>query len=150
MRILRHRRLRHSDAQLEQLSVNAVSSPQRVGSAHAANQVANLRAYLRPSRPAPRFPCPIPGESSAVPSDNCGGLHDFETRTPTGPETRQEKPQHPIRDRKSTRLNSSHTVISYAVFCLKKKKKKKIKKITKTEIHNTHTTQQNQKNKRAS
>src|SRR5438132_4753593 len=29
-------------------------------------------------------------------------------------------------DRKSTRLNSSHTVISYAVFCLKKKKNKKI------------------------
>src|SRR5438034_7143281 len=28
-------------------------------------------------------------------------------------------------DRKSTRLNSSHTVISYAVFCLKKKKQKK-------------------------
>src|SRR5256885_7868169 len=30
-----------------------------------------------------------------------------------------------IQDRKSTRLNSSHLVISYAVFCLKKKKKKK-------------------------
>src|SRR5947207_10472083 len=29
-------------------------------------------------------------------------------------------------DRKSTRLNSSHTVISYAVFCLKKKKKELI------------------------
>src|SRR2546426_8101202 len=29
-------------------------------------------------------------------------------------------------DRKSTRLNSSHLVISYAVFCLKKKKKKKM------------------------
>src|SRR5438034_7004342 len=28
-------------------------------------------------------------------------------------------------DRKSTRLNSSHTVISYAVFCLKKKKQKR-------------------------
>src|SRR2546426_11875252 len=28
-----------------------------------------------------------------------------------------------IKDRKSTRLNSSHLVISYAVFCLKKKKK---------------------------
>jgi len=28
-------------------------------------------------------------------------------------------------DRKSTRLNSSHQIISYAVFCLKKKKKKK-------------------------
>ena len=33
------------------------------------------------------------------------------------------KPSHSVRpDRKSTRLNSSHTVISYAVFCLKKKK----------------------------
>src|SRR2546430_17430974 len=31
----------------------------------------------------------------------------------------------PMRDRKSTRLNSSHSQISYAVFCLKKKKKYK-------------------------
>src|SRR5574344_2346760 len=30
-------------------------------------------------------------------------------------------------DRKSTRLNSSHQIISYAVFCLKKKKKNKLK-----------------------
>src|SRR5437773_7284858 len=35
-------------------------------------------------------------------------------------------------DRKSTRLNSSHITISYAVFCLKKKKKTKI-------THNTYT-----------
>src|SRR5438876_3482227 len=33
-------------------------------------------------------------------------------------------------DRKSTRLNSSHPSISYAVFCLKKKKKKKKKNTT--------------------
>src|SRR5256885_3162884 len=33
-----------------------------------------------------------------------------------------------ILDRKSTRLNSSHLVISYAVFCLKKKKKNNILK----------------------
>src|SRR5690349_23894800 len=31
----------------------------------------------------------------------------------------------PLEDRKSTRLNSSHVEISYAVFCLKKKKKQK-------------------------
>src|SRR5438034_7802815 len=37
-----------------------------------------------------------------------------------------------VQDRKSTRLNSSHTVISYAVFCLKKKNKIKKK-------HNTNT-----------
>src|SRR5688572_31605182 len=35
---------------------------------------------------------------------------------------------HQTRDRKSTRLNSSHSQISYAVFCLKKKKKNKKKK----------------------
>src|SRR5690349_24056343 len=37
---------------------------------------------------------------------------------------RQEVPRQPHADRKSTRLNSSHVEISYAVFCLKKKKKK--------------------------
>src|SRR5688572_27113362 len=37
-------------------------------------------------------------------------------------------------DRKSTRLNSSHSQISYAVFCLKKKKKKKKKQNTKKKI----------------
>src|SRR5436190_12080725 len=42
----------------------------------------------------------------------------------------------PARDRKSTRLNSSHTVISYAVFCLKKKKKKK-NTTTQTKVMNT-------------
>src|SRR2546421_6092453 len=35
------------------------------------------------------------------------------------------KADYSARDRKSTRLNSSHDQISYAVFCLKKKKKKK-------------------------
>src|SRR3712207_8548918 len=32
----------------------------------------------------------------------------------------------PLQDRKSTRLNSSHANISYAVFCLKKKKNKQL------------------------
>src|SRR5256885_7163120 len=39
-----------------------------------------------------------------------------------------------VLDRKSTRLNSSHLVISYAVFCLKKKKK-----ISKLTLHNVST-----------
>src|SRR5206468_11085716 len=38
-------------------------------------------------------------------------------------------------DRKSTRLNSSHDQISYAVFCLKKKKKKKKKQTKKIKIN---------------
>src|SRR5438132_2772017 len=43
------------------------------------------------------------------------------------------------RDRKSTRLNSSHTVISYAVFCLKKKKKKHNKKTYPKKAEDTHS-----------
>src|SRR5438477_9044460 len=49
-----------------------------------------------------------------------------------GPERRRVRVHEEVRgdqssgDRKSTRLNSSHMSISYAVFCLKKKKKKKI------------------------
>src|SRR2546429_7034591 len=42
--------------------------------------------------------------------------------TPAKPEDRAEPYMNQIRDRKSTRLNSSHGYISYAVFCLKKKK----------------------------
>src|SRR5690348_17558214 len=41
-----------------------------------------------------------------------------------GPKTLGEIAAHERVDRKSTRLNSSHPSISYAVFCLKKKKKK--------------------------
>src|SRR5438874_9795812 len=44
-------------------------------------------------------------------------------------------------DRKSTRLNSSHVEISYAVFCLKKKKKKK-----KKQNDNIKVTETNKKN----
>src|SRR5437762_10101973 len=40
----------------------------------------------------------------------------------------------PHRDRKSTRLNSSHRCISYAVFCLKKKKIKNCTSYTPTDI----------------
>src|SRR5688572_32271647 len=48
-------------------------------------------------------------------------------------------PAGPARDRKSTRLNSSHSQISYAVFCLKKKKKQK-KRTTLNQILQTHQT----------
>src|SRR5258705_885567 len=40
-----------------------------------------------------------------------------------------------LRDRKSTRLNSSHLGISYAVFCLKKKKKKKSYRLMTSNIY---------------
>src|SRR2546426_8276386 len=41
-------------------------------------------------------------------------------------------------DRKSTRLNSSHLVISYAVFCLKKKKKQSLVNINTDKVSEPH------------
>src|SRR5205814_8360637 len=59
------------------------------------------------------------------PSDPSRRLHRVRRCHPWAP----WNPSHPVQparrvDRKSTRLNSSHLGISYAVFCLKKKKKK--------------------------
>src|SRR5438045_7705642 len=48
-----------------------------------------------------------------------------------------------ITDRKSTRLNSSHLGISYAVFCLKKKKKKKTQEKQNKTKTNTNNKQHN-------
>src|SRR5438309_6776705 len=60
---------------------------------------------ISPNPPAPGKPCCEP----------CGGAPKPPRVAPARP------PGPPPRDRKSTRLNSSHSSISYAVFCLKKK-----------------------------
>src|SRR5690242_20914048 len=66
----------------------------------------------------------VAGEGAAVALGI--GIHLRDTNLVT---IRAIGPDAPIydRDRKSTRLNSSHMSISYAVFCLKKKKKNKAK-----------------------
>src|SRR5947207_8335274 len=61
-------------------------------------------------------------------------------RRSVSPLRARRRPSRQTTDRKSTRLNSSHTVISYAVFCLKKKEKKKQTQEQKT--HNKTRTQQ--------
>src|SRR3712207_7356062 len=59
--------------------------------------------------------CCAPGPTWGMPSGVEPPTHDERAR---GPDEREGG-----RDRKSTRLNSSHANISYAVFCLKKKKR---------------------------
>ena len=58
--------------------------------------------------------------------DECIKLHANENPYPPSPELLnkifQRLDELELKDRKSTRLNSSHKPISYAVFCLKKKK----------------------------
>src|SRR5258707_8718425 len=56
-------------------------------------------------------------------SDQVQGPHDLRFEFVVLIRVREQHVQK-VRDRKSTRLNSSHANISYAVFCLKKKKKK--------------------------
>src|SRR5688572_31836255 len=71
------------------------------------------------------------GRSSRWRRDRCRHGRRRERRGGRRAETRT--------DRKSIRLNSSHSQISYAVFCLKKKKKKKYKLYI-NQTHNNNTT----------
>src|SRR2546422_7153875 len=48
---------------------------------------------------------------------------------------RRRQGERAVRDRKSTRLNSSHGYISYAVFCLKKKKKLQVFQVISNILH---------------
>src|SRR5438477_8665758 len=64
------------------------------------------------------------------------GALDEQRRQRVRQDVPPQRPEEPgacgLRDRKSTRLNSSHMSISYAVFCLKKKKKQNKRKTHKT------------------
>src|SRR5690625_5837393 len=81
------------------------------------------------------FTVPMKGVTALFGPSGCGktsvlrsiaGLHKIPGRIVIGTDVWQDKKRFLAphkRDRKSTRLNSSHVAISYAVFCLKKKKK---------------------------
>src|SRR5256885_7088280 len=71
----------------------------------------------------------------------CGDISDRDARACARPDGERDPegllgPAAP-RDRKSTRLNSSHLVISYAVFCLKKKKQTTLQTPTALEPRDT-------------
>src|SRR5207247_8441358 len=70
-----------------------------------------------------RFQLPSPPEFQEVRTErrrSCPAVLPFRARARAWSNNRQQRTQ----DRKSTRLNSSHEWISYAVFCLKKKTKR--------------------------
>src|SRR5207249_7082897 len=73
-------------------------------------------------------PTPAPAKSllrkanRVTPTNAFHGFHKFAVRRDLHIRIRPDQSRKPA-DRKSTRLNSSHVSISYAVFCLKKKKK---------------------------
>src|SRR5256885_7621960 len=80
---------------------------------------------FRSGGPAPVRSQPRAGELGGAAPDDGTGAAAQSGGTPVAPgDPRRVSPRpgrHARGDRKSTRLNSSHLVISYAVFCLKKK-----------------------------
>src|SRR6266568_5589922 len=96
----------------------------------------DLNSEIRRPRPAPPWlPLRRRPDLEPVDPERVGGDRDAGTRRlhhrPAAPhrDGGRDLPRGLVRDRKSTRLNSSHSYISYAVFCLKKKKKNKRKSI---------------------
>src|SRR5437870_9105938 len=82
---------------------------------------------FRSKTPAKEFPLRIASVSLShfSPPSRMGRVSGYHWQKNSLKETAQQSLFQGILDRKSTRLNSSHVAISYAVFCLKKKKKKK-------------------------
>src|SRR2546426_9260390 len=70
------------------------------------------------------MPCPVNGskKSAASPTSSAPATQGRSAHCANGPVASTPRTNCRGSDRKSTRLNSSHLVISYAVFCLKKKK----------------------------
>src|SRR2546427_5974022 len=94
------------------------------------------RSTLFPYTTLFRSPVPVVHDEGDEPSGHRDGHPGKGNRLGAAPDPRRERLDEPghqrvheheeeREDRKSTRLNSSHSQISYAVFCLKKKKKKK-------------------------
>src|SRR5438034_8664462 len=84
------------------------------GPLHASPYSSNTRTVALPTRLC--FVCPSRADDL---HDESNEMRAFFSCFPLPTFSSHKLP--PPRDRKSTRLNSSHTVISYAVFCLKKK-----------------------------
>src|SRR5437868_12890720 len=66
----------------------------------------------------------VPSPRATLPSQAASALRSTRVIRPSPPPCpRPDRVERSAEDRKSTRLNSSHVSISYAVFCLKKKKR---------------------------
>ena len=91
--VLGDRGLRHLDSNLQQLSVNAGSSPTRVGEAYFPDQIPNFRRYTGSSFKRATLPIPIQSKPLAMPGDDSLRLDKEQCRTPIVPQSRKPDPQ---------------------------------------------------------
>src|SRR5881392_1048534 len=66
--VLGNRSLADIDAELEELSMDARSAPERICQAHLADQLSNFEAHLGPAGSSSRLPAPEGAECSTMPS----------------------------------------------------------------------------------
>src|SRR5690625_6358136 len=87
------------------------------------SNLASLEAEIRDDIEAARTPTVTASESNASSNENSSNESNNSSDNSSDGDLRTLSQSEPTgKDRKSTRLNSSHVAISYAVFCLKKKK----------------------------
>lgn len=91
--VLGDRGLRHRDSNLQQFSVNAGSSPARVGEAHFPDQIPNFWRYTRSSFRMATLPIPIQSKPLAMPGDDSLRLDKEQCRAPIVPPSRKLDPQ---------------------------------------------------------
>src|SRR6266404_368808 len=73
---IRDGRLRHREAELEQLAMNARRTPKPVVKAHPPDQRPQICSDLRPASQVPRFPAPIAPKTSTMPAHEGLGPDD--------------------------------------------------------------------------
>src|SRR5207245_11204257 len=102
------------------LTFSAVTCPSFLFHATPTSETSSLS--LHDALPISSTRCPTGLVASAPPCSSCGGRRARTALRVISRPITWRSVRHQRRDRKSTRLNSSHGSISYAVFCLKKKK----------------------------
>jgi hypothetical protein len=94
--VLRNRRLRYRQAQLQQLAMDPWCAPERVGAAHPPNQLSELHLDPGPSASASTLPRPVAPESLPVPSHHRLRPHHPQGTPPALPEPGQHDPEDPV------------------------------------------------------
>jgi hypothetical protein len=91
--VLRHRRLRYGEAELQQFAVDSWCAPERIGAADPPNQISQLRTNRGPTRPSATVPRPVASKSLPVPADHRLRPHQLQRLPPTRPQPRQQNPE---------------------------------------------------------
>src|SRR5256712_14049786 len=94
--VLRHRRLRDRQAELQQLAVDPRRTPQRIRAAHLPYQIPQVPPNRGPTPTASPLPCPVEPEAPAVPPHHGLGPHHLQGTPPILPESRQHDPEDPV------------------------------------------------------